>query len=373
MRTYDWSSGGASSSRNVRSPSPELDASAIDPQLRTYNGAGLAMARASAFPDWNTAQMPTPVPSHAAPSQASPHTEPRPFTDYSPLPIHSGYHAYPPAAPSGVPSNHALGMHSDRTIWGTGWNMDGHVLEDLYNDVMPQRDNWRPGSAHHPVPPPPVIDPALLFAPPPLSPEALPSVGASATPAPTEDGKENRQTPGPSDGDSHGAHVGRRAKRPRAEPTHQDTAALPDANTKEPPNKRQRRAKNVSEGKVAPRSEEAAPAPRKRRGKAELEKREGQGQTRCGLGGCGRMLSVDDQKGAREHVREHYAGRKPYICSYEDHAGKLCPNSKAYSDMLGLSRHLEADHYKWGFKCQKCGRTYARREVLRAHEKNCKH
>ncbi|KAI0353360.1 hypothetical protein OH77DRAFT_1522555 [Trametes cingulata] len=381
MRSYDWSSGGASSSRNVRSPSPDLDMSAIDPQLRPHYEAREPEAVEPTPWNWNGFHPAPSASSHPASPQVQSGILTHPF-DFS-LPGYPDYNAYTPTTASNVLDDtgrvrdtaqldYDSGLFSDRPVWGPGWNVGGHVLEDLRNIVTPQRSDWPPASTHPQVPPSAVIDPALLPPPPSSAMEALQSVATSVAPAQAEEGKENDRTAGPSGGSPHRAHVGRRAKRPRAEPPREDTIALPDPSTQEPPKKRQRRATKASGGKTAS-LPEAAPALRKRRTKAELEKREAQGTTRCGLGGCHIMLSAENQRGARKHAREHYTGGKPYVCTFEDHAGKPCPSSKAYSDMLGLSRHIEADHYKWGFKCQGCGKTYARGEVLRAHEKSCKH
>ncbi|KAI0658923.1 hypothetical protein C8Q70DRAFT_1054611 [Cubamyces menziesii] len=142
-----------------------------------------------------------------------------------------------------------------------------------------------------------------------------------------------------------------------------------------------------------------APAPNRRRTKAELENAlVPVERTRCGLEGCEHMLDGSQTK-ARKHARSHYpeapsqepkAGsakspspadtvssegtgddKKPIVCTYEhkDHPGKRC--GMRFKNVLGLSKHLEFTHYGWTFPCPKCGGSYSRRDVLVNHSKKC--
>ncbi|KAI0363155.1 hypothetical protein BV20DRAFT_1126453 [Pilatotrama ljubarskyi] len=82
------------------------------------------------------------------------------------------------------------------------------------------------------------------------------------------------------------------------------------------------------------------------------------------------MLSSDEE--TYLHLQHHYPGKGPYRCSNEVAPGQVC-NEGPYSDLQGLQRHIEATHLSWlGFACRKCGKQFARGDVMKNHKKKCK-
>ncbi|KAI0367161.1 hypothetical protein BV20DRAFT_574558 [Pilatotrama ljubarskyi] len=387
MRSYDWSSGGACSSKQVGSPSPEFDWSVIDPQLRPLQRVELAAARTPsvAAPGLHPFQYSMSANVATTPSQILPHPSLGLSTDFAALSSHYPRDSSPPIAPGDVLDSDCIGrvknptgapLYCDTSILSgqTEGRIDssaaGVVLKDHRNHAPLHRDTFHPSCEQGQLPPLLASDTAALsFEPPPLNTAGVLTLDASATLAQTEDGKENAAMPAAPKGPAQSAQARRREKRPRAEPEQQDSTSLPqDVKREEPLKKRPRRAGS------APAQAEAPSGARKRRGNAELEKSKAVGHTRCGLRGCGVMLHPRDQAGAHRHARGHYKGAKSYICSYESPSGEKCSSTKSYSNLQGLSRHVESIHYKWRvFECKKCGEKFARRDVLKTHERTCGH
>ncbi|KAH9896614.1 hypothetical protein C8Q73DRAFT_788953 [Cubamyces lactineus] len=203
---------------------------------------------------------------------------------------------------------------------------------------------------------------------------------------------------------------------------HEGDENTPVAGPSAPP-KRQRRAGPTQPPTSPTPTPDSASSSRTRRTKAELERAVMPStSTRCGLGGCNFKL-YGDQDEVRAHARSHYphapkpvkgsratitaetkrgktktastesnsndsddsddsgseAGEdavsdaeEPVFCSYE---AEGCPGQqcgKVYKSVLGLSRHLEHEHYGWKFPCPKCKKLLARRDAVRRHLKKCK-
>ncbi|KAI0634928.1 hypothetical protein C8Q77DRAFT_1156301 [Trametes polyzona] len=153
-----------------------------------------------------------------------------------------------------------------------------------------------------------------------------------------------------------------------------------------------------------------ADAPRPRRTNDKLEPIEMRPKTRCGLGGCSESLKAPDLAAARAHMKSHLPkftesqakakGKKttrtgnekatnsyssnvagpsnaqanpPAItrtlidCPYISPGGEACEH-KPFVNLQSLQRHIEGDHYDWGFQCPHCGRWFKRRDALTRHQ-----
>ncbi|KAI0634922.1 hypothetical protein C8Q77DRAFT_1156295 [Trametes polyzona] len=160
---------------------------------------------------------------------------------------------------------------------------------------------------------------------------------------------------------------------------------------------------------AGPSSSKDADPPRPRRTNDKLEPIEMRPKTRCGLDGCSELLKAPELGAARAHMKSHLpkftgsqakanhektsrkgkeratnadtskvagpsntrAGtpttRASINCPYIAPGGTVCEH-EPFVNLQSLQRHIEGDHYDWGFQCPHCNRWFKRRDALIRHK-----